>query len=37
MEHDNLEQVIYKNRRCGRPTIRRTSEMEREFQERQWI
>ena len=31
MEHDNVEQVIDKNRRRGRPRIRRTSEEEREF------
>ena len=37
MVHDNVEQVIDENRRRGRPTIRRTSEEEREFRERQRV
>ena len=37
MEHDNVEQVIDENRRRGRPRIRRTSEEEREFRERQRV
>ena len=37
MEHENVEQVINENRRRGRPRVRRTSEKEREFRERQWI
>ena len=37
MKHDNVEQVIDENRRRGRPRIRRTSEEESEFRERQRV
>ena len=37
MEHENVEQVIDENCRCGRPRNRRTSEEEREFYERQRV
>ena len=37
MEHDNVEQVIDENGRRGRLRIRRTSEEEREFRERQRV
>ena len=37
MEHDNVEQVIDKNRRRGKSRIRRTSEEERAFRERQQV
>ena len=37
MEHDNVEQVIDKNCRRGRPRIRHTSEEERELRERQRV
>ena len=37
MEHENVEQVIDENCRRGRPRNRRTSEIEREFQDRQRV
>ena len=37
MEHDNVEQVIDENHHRGRPRIRRTSEEERDFRERQRV
>ena len=37
MEHENVEQVIDENCRRGKPRIRRTSEKEKEFRERQRV
>ena len=37
MEHENVEQIIDENCHRGRPRNRRTSEKEREFQERQRV